>query len=198
MYALCCVMSFLIAVQDISAQQDRQDQIEKLRDTFMQTKVRLEVKGTTVNTDLFSSFLSRELRDLHNITVVDEDADYEIRLTIMRVDLGHVVSIVISEPLDREWFDRFFIGKDEIDLADMGTLRLDTEHKKLARDRLNDLTRIIDDAPAFFPLRYEPDEIAKNLIATIDGEIFEPQRRANEDILERLKEMGRVKSKDER
>jgi hypothetical protein len=71
-------------------------------------RVKLRITGKSETTNLVSSFLTRELRGLHDISIVNPEDETDFIISILVLDnvtrtersVGHTLSTVITAPID--------------------------------------------------------------------------------------------------
>jgi hypothetical protein len=134
--------------------------------------VSMSVSGDEQLTELVSSYINREFRDLHDVTIVsDTRADYEVRVIALANTLktgqqiGYILSVVVLATVPTNTFDAA-VSKEIRPFL----------HNYLATLSQFDNNYLYSSGPA------ELKTTCENIVARIDSAIFEPERQNERQI----------------
>jgi len=139
--------------------------------------------------DTLSSYLLRELRELPNVTVADEKADWKLHIVALRNSLvggrvtGYTVAIAITSPESIE-YDR--LALDAAFAPD--------EPEGIPKEKWDAVKDIFEGKEDFIDLWVRtfatPDmrEQTASMVADFDSAYLEPRRKSHQQWLDRLNE----------
>jgi hypothetical protein len=142
------------------------------------TKVKLDVVAPDKIKDEVRSYLSRELRSLGDVTIIEDKPSWSISIIIVPTDtvsgqhLGYAYATLVTQPLHTDYLDKY--AKCDADSKEM--LRGALETGEIIY-RFNVQTSATD----------ELQEISKKLIAEFDSRFLDEERKSWQKTIDRLK-----------
>ncbi|MEY2576496.1 MAG: hypothetical protein QOF80_1983 [Verrucomicrobiota bacterium] len=139
-------------------------------------RIKLDVSGDTGGE--VTSYLSRELRHFPDVELVNTDAHFRIEIVALElkrgagVTTGHGFSVVVTRPFYTSNIRSWIAGH-----LDAGTLKmLDQSAEKAVYTEAH-----------FLEVGPNVQESCRTIVASIDGSVFEPERKLNLQLDEMFK-----------
>jgi hypothetical protein len=146
-------------------------------------KVKVTVQASSGIEKEVRSYVSRELRGLHDVTVTDSEPDYELSILAMEDEArsGNVVGVTLAylctEPSDPTFFT--FIGKAN----QIGDKELNSLSRLFVKDHFTLCGFQLQTGA-----RSDLNELVRRVVANFDSDMLEPARKSWQEMLDKMKE----------